>query len=93
MDSIEQKFFWISTFAFGLAAVLGVGTLVVQTIYPEKPSRLVVSRPPDSSVDTVARPLAQILTEAPGTSAVVGNVVGAADNIATERIAKTAPDN
>ena len=82
----------ISGLMFGLLALLIVGSPAAQTTYPEKPIRLVVSFPPGSSPDTVARLLGQKLTEAFGKSIVIDNAAGAAGNIAAERVAKAAPD-
>jgi tripartite-type tricarboxylate transporter receptor subunit TctC len=77
---------------FGLLALLIVGSPAAQTTYPEKPIRMVVGFPPGSQVDTVARLFGQKLAEAFGKPIVVDNATGAAGNIATERVAKAAPD-
>ena len=77
---------------FGLLALLIVGSPAAQTNYPEKPVRFVVSFPPGSGVDTVARLLGQKFAEAWGKPVLIDNVTGAAGNIATERVAKAAPD-
>jgi len=82
----------MSGLMFGLLALLIVESPAAQTTYPEKPIRLVVSRPPGSSVDTVARLFGQKFAEAWGKPIVVDNATGAAGNIATERVAKAAPD-
>ena len=76
----------------GLLALLIAGSPAAQTTYPEKPIRMVVGLPPGSQPDTVARLLGQKLTEALGKQVVVDNIAGAAGNIATERVAKAAPD-
>ena len=77
---------------FGLLALLIVGSPAAQTNYPEKPVRFVVSFPPGSGVDTVARLLGQKFAEAWGKPVLIDNVTGAAGNIAAERVAKAAPD-
>jgi tripartite-type tricarboxylate transporter receptor subunit TctC len=77
---------------FGLLALLIVGSPAAQTNYPEKPIRLVVGFPPGSLVDTFARLFGQKLAEALGKPIVVDNPTGAAGNIASERVAKAAPD-
>jgi tripartite-type tricarboxylate transporter receptor subunit TctC len=82
----------ISRLIFGLLALLIVGSPAAQTTYPEKPIRMVVGFPPGSQPDTVARLLGQKLAEAMGRPIVVDNATGAAGNIATERVAKAAPD-
>ncbi len=82
----------VSGLIFGLLALLIVGSPAAQTTYPEKPIRMVVSRPPGSSQDTVARLLGQKFAEAWGKPVVIDNVTGAAGNIAADRVAKAAPD-
>ena len=82
----------ISGLMLGLFALLVAGSPAAQTNYPEKPIRLVVSRPPGSSMDTVARLFGQKFAEAWGKPIVIDNVTGAAGNIAAERVAKAAPD-
>ena len=82
----------ISGLMFGLLALLIVGSPAAQTTYPEKPIRMVVGFPPGSAPDTVARLLGQKFAEAWGKPVLIDNVTGAAGNIATERVAKAAPD-
>jgi tripartite-type tricarboxylate transporter receptor subunit TctC len=79
-------------FGLGLLALLVAGNSTAQTNYPEKPIRIVVGFPPGGTVDTVGRLLAQKLTETLAKPVVVENVSGASGNIATERVAKAAPD-
>ena len=82
----------ISSLTLGLLALLIVGSTAAQTTYPEKPIRLVVGFPPGSQSDIVARLLGQKFADALGKSIVVDNAAGAGGNIATERVAKAAPD-
>jgi tripartite-type tricarboxylate transporter receptor subunit TctC len=77
---------------FGLLALLIVGSPAAQTTYPEKPIRMVVGFPPGSNADTVARVLSQRLAEAWGQPVVIDNAAGATGNIASDRVAKAAPD-
>ncbi len=60
--------------------------------YPTKPVRLVVPFSPGGGNDIAARFVAQRLTEAFGTSAVVDNRPGAGSTLGTDMVAKSAPD-
>jgi tripartite-type tricarboxylate transporter receptor subunit TctC len=77
---------------FGLLALLIPLYPSAQTVYPEKPIRLVVPFPPGSQRDTLARLLGQKFSEALGKPVVIDNVSGAAGNIGAERVAKAMPD-
>jgi tripartite-type tricarboxylate transporter receptor subunit TctC len=59
---------------------------------PERPVRLIVGFAPGGSTDTTARVIAQGITARLGQSVVVENRTGAAGNIATEHVARSAPD-
>ena len=82
----------ISALMLGLSALLLAGSPAAQTTYPEKPIRMVVGFPPGSAVDIVARLLGQKFSEAFGKPVVVDNAIGAAGNIAADRVAKAASD-
>jgi tripartite-type tricarboxylate transporter receptor subunit TctC len=80
--------------AFGftlLALVLSVGGVSAQT-YPSRPVRMLVGFPPGGGTDITARLLAPKLSEYLGQQFVVENRPGAATNIATDLVAKAAPD-
>ena len=62
------------------------------TSYPVKPIRLIVPYPPGGGTDTIARPLAQRLTENLGQQVLVDNRGGAGGNIGMEFVARSAPD-
>jgi tripartite-type tricarboxylate transporter receptor subunit TctC len=61
-------------------------------VYPSKPIRLVLPYPPGGGSDTIARPLAQKMSEGLGQQVVVENRGGAGGNIGMEAVARSAPD-
>jgi len=63
-----------------------------QTKWPDKTVRVIVPAPPGSAPDSQIRLIGQKLSEAWSQPVVVENVVGAAGNIGTDRVAKAAPD-
>ncbi|MGZ5089937.1 MAG: Bug family tripartite tricarboxylate transporter substrate binding protein [Burkholderiales bacterium] len=76
----------------GLAvALISCGHAYSQA-YPNRPLRLVVPASPGSATDVRGRWLAPKLSAALGQSIVVDNRAGAAGSIATETVAKSAPD-
>ena len=81
---------------YGLVAALllalSAGDARAQTSYPDQPIRILVGFTPGVAPDITGRLLAAKFTETWGKSAVVENVTGAGGNIATERVAKAAPD-
>jgi tripartite-type tricarboxylate transporter receptor subunit TctC len=60
--------------------------------YPARPIRIIVLNTPGSGADTVARLIANKLTEAWGHQVVIDNRAGASGNIGTEIAARAAPD-
>ena len=63
-----------------------------QTIYPDKPVRLVVPFPAGSGTDIVGRLLAQELSTAWNQAVIVDNRPGASTIVGTEIVAKAPPD-
>jgi tripartite-type tricarboxylate transporter receptor subunit TctC len=60
--------------------------------WPTKPVRLIVAYPPGGGIDVLARQLADKLTPAWGQPVVVENRPGANTIVATDAVAKAAPD-
>jgi tripartite-type tricarboxylate transporter receptor subunit TctC len=75
-----------------LAAVLIAGEAIAQANYPEKPIRMLAGFPAGGPSDIVARLIGDKLTEALGKPVVVEVMTGAGGSIATDRVAKSAPD-
>jgi tripartite-type tricarboxylate transporter receptor subunit TctC len=78
-------------------AALGALTLLLAAgawaqAYPTKPIRLVVPFPAAGTTDILAREVAQRLSVSFGQSVVVDNRPGAAGNIGSDLVAKSAPD-
>jgi tripartite-type tricarboxylate transporter receptor subunit TctC len=89
MKNLKLPFslFWLAL-AF-CACVSGVSQAAG---YPAKPIRLIIPAAPGGAVDTISRLLAQKLTTAFSQSVVPENHAGAGTMIASELVAKAAPD-
>jgi len=82
-----------STFvAAALAAALLPLAATAQTDWPNKPVNMVVPYPPGGLNDAVARVYADKLTGILGKSVLVDNRAGAATTVASNSVAKAAPD-
>lgn len=82
-----------STFvAAALAAALLPLAAAAQTDWPTKPVNMVVPYPPGGLNDAVARVYADKLTAILGKSVLVDNRAGAATTVASNSVAKAAPD-
>jgi tripartite-type tricarboxylate transporter receptor subunit TctC len=79
---------------FGVSLWLAVlaGACWAQTGYPNKAIRIVIALAPGGGVDTSARLLGQKFTDAWGQQVVAENRPGAGGTIATELVARAAPD-
>lgn len=79
--------------ATALALSLGaVPAAHPQTQYPSRPVRLVVTFPPGSGADIMARIIGQKLSDSLGQQFVIDNRAGASGIIGTELAARAAPD-
>ena len=74
------------------AALAAVPRLAAASGYPSQPVHLVVGLAPGGGVDIVARLIGEWLSRHLGAPVVVDNRPGAAMNIATEFVARAAPD-
>ena len=80
---------------FRAAAALSVltsGLALAQDAYPSRPVRIVVAYPPGGAVDTIARKVAQKLSEQMGQQFVVENKPGASGTIGAREVASAEPD-
>jgi tripartite-type tricarboxylate transporter receptor subunit TctC len=84
----------MKSFGCAAAAILATGFTAGASAqsYPERPIRFVVAFPPGGSVDFTARILARHLPALLGQSIVVDNRGGGGGNIASDIVAKAAPD-
>src|SRR5215471_18318427 len=78
--------------AAGAAALPTLSLLARAQAYPSRPVRWIVPYLPGGPTDTVARPMAQWLSERLGQPFVIENRPGAAGNIATEAVAHAPAD-
>jgi len=78
----------------GLGLVLAylLAPLPSLAAYPDKPIKLVVGFTPGGTTDTVARTVAQGMSERLGQPIIVENRPGANGNVATEAVMRSAPD-
>jgi tripartite-type tricarboxylate transporter receptor subunit TctC len=91
MNSMSCK--WLhSLLGASLLALAAFAFAQAPVAYPTKSIRLVVPFPAGGATDILAREVAKHLTETWGQSVVVDNRPGAAGNIGSELVAKSAPD-
>ena len=82
---------------YGVIAALSVLLPAAQAVgqtntYPDRPIRMLVGFAPAGPADIAARVVGEKLAEFLGKPVVIENVAGAAGNVATERLARAAPD-
>jgi tripartite-type tricarboxylate transporter receptor subunit TctC len=78
--------------AFALAPSVTFAQGAPETNWPNRPVRLLAGFPAGGSTDTVARIVAQMLGARLGQNFIVENRAGASGNLATEAVARAAPD-
>ncbi|HYH40859.1 MAG TPA: tripartite tricarboxylate transporter substrate binding protein [Burkholderiales bacterium] len=80
-------------FSFCAALALACSSVVAHAqAYPTKPVRIVNPFTPGGGVDTVARPIAQQLSEMWGQPVIIDNRPGAGTTMGTELVARATPD-
>jgi tripartite-type tricarboxylate transporter receptor subunit TctC len=79
-------------FAIVVVAAFSVTSAFAADPYPTRPIRMVVGFAPGGGTDLTARPVAQKLSELMRQPVIVENRPGAGGNIATEQVARAAPD-
>ena len=87
MSNLQRR-----TLLASAAASLATASPFVWAAYPDKPVKIIVPWAPGGSTDAIGRALAQRLTETLGQPVIVDNKVGAAGQIGTDALAKSAAD-
>jgi tripartite-type tricarboxylate transporter receptor subunit TctC len=78
--------------AAGAAALPAVSRFAWAQAYPTRPVRIIVGYAPGGAADIAARLMGQWLSERLGQPFIIENRTGSAGNIATEAVARAAPD-
>ena len=83
---------WLAAFAMSVLAAGALAGAAQAQDWPTRPVRLVVPFPPGGGADTIARIVSARLAEIWGQQVVVESRAGAGGNIASEAVARSAPD-
>ena len=87
MSTLQRR-----TFMASAAATLATVSPFAWAAYPDKAIKIIVPWVSGGSTDAIGRALAQRLSETPGQAVVVDNKAGAAGQIGTDALAKSAAD-
>ena len=87
MSNLQRRTLLAST-----AASLAIASPFAWAAYPDKAIKIIVPWAPGGSTDAIGRALAQRLSETLGQAVVVDNKAGAAGQIGTDALAKSAAD-
>jgi tripartite-type tricarboxylate transporter receptor subunit TctC len=75
-----------------VASLMAASMAFAADPYPTRPIKMIVGFAPGGGTDLTARPIALKMSELMGQQVIVENRPGAAGNIATEQVARAAPD-
>jgi tripartite-type tricarboxylate transporter receptor subunit TctC len=89
---VSHRAIVVFALAIGLGAIGPSVCSVRAQSYPVKPIRAVVGFPPGGGVDVLARQIMPRLSEQLGQQVIIDNRPGAGGNIASELVARSAPD-
>jgi tripartite-type tricarboxylate transporter receptor subunit TctC len=78
--------------ALALACSLAIAPATAQTAYPAKPISIVVAYPPGSDTDSIARMLAERLSQRLNQPVIVDNKPGAGGTLGNSFVSRAAPD-
>jgi tripartite-type tricarboxylate transporter receptor subunit TctC len=87
-----ESIFYRRLLIAALCALCALPTLLMAQTYPDKPIRLSVGFPPGTGPDVLARLVGQRLGELLKQAVIVDNKPGAGGQIASQTVAKSAPD-
>src|SRR3954471_5811055 len=82
----------IRTFLSSIFTLLSVVPVVAESVYADRPIRLIVTFAPGSATDITARVIAQKLAEPLRVPVTVEKIPGSGGVVGADRIAKSAPD-